>query len=74
MMDCTNVEKASDGGAVTIASIGLSRQQWFRLPLPLRQRWWRETDYSRKQPSPDLIRVIVAAATSGAAKGANNDD
>jgi hypothetical protein len=66
----TDAEKltTSDAGAVTIESIGVSLEQWFKLPLPLRQRWWRETDYSKKAPSPDLVREIVAAATGGAAQ------
>ena len=66
----TDAEKltASDAGAVMIESIGVSFEQWFKLPLPLRQRWWRETDYSKKAPSPDLVREIVAAATGGAAQ------
>ena len=66
----TDAEKltTSDAGAVTIESIGVSLEQWFKLPLPLRQRWWRETDYSKKAPSPDLVRDIVAAATGGAAQ------
>jgi hypothetical protein len=34
----TDAEKltASDAGAVTIESIGVSLEQWFKLPLPLR--------------------------------------
>ena len=26
-------------------------EQWFKIPLALRQRWWKETDYGRAQPS-----------------------
>lgn len=37
-----------------------TREEWFRLPLPLRQRWWRETDYSRMQPSADLLAAVQA--------------
>ena len=39
----------------------LSRAQWFALPLVLRQRWRRETDYSAKPPSSDLKEAIRAA-------------
>ena len=35
-----------------------TRAQWFTLPLSLRQRWWRETDYSRNPPSPELALEI----------------
>ena len=31
-----------------------SRGDWFKLPLALRQRWWRETDYNRVLPSREL--------------------
>jgi len=27
---------------------------WFKLPLPLRQRWWEETGYGKKEPSEEL--------------------
>jgi len=33
----------------------LSREQWFRLPLTFRQRWWRETDFDRRPASVELI-------------------
>jgi hypothetical protein len=35
---------------------------WFSLPLALRQRWWRETDYGRLKPSRELAEAIAAAA------------
>jgi hypothetical protein len=31
-----------------------------KLPKPLRQRWWRETDYGRRPPSLELVAVIAA--------------
>jgi len=34
---------------------------WFKLPLKLRQRWWRETDYGRQPPSPELLAAIAQA-------------
>ena len=37
----------------------LTREQWFSLPLKLRRRWWRDTDYSRLPPSEDLIQCIT---------------
>jgi hypothetical protein len=30
-----------------------------RLPLPVRQHWWRETDYGRREASPELVAVIA---------------
>lgn len=32
--------------------------EWFRFSLPLRERWWRETEYSKTAPSPELLRAI----------------
>lgn len=34
-----------------------SAEEWSRLPLGLRQRWWRETDFNRLEPSDDLLRA-----------------
>jgi hypothetical protein len=31
---------------------------WFSLPLRLRQRWWRETGYSREAPSAALRQAL----------------
>lgn len=38
-----------------------TREVWFTLPLRLRQRWWRETDYSRLSPSLELLNAIAEA-------------
>jgi hypothetical protein len=37
-------------------------EQWFRLPLNLRQRWWRDTDYGNRAPSPEIIQAIIFIA------------
>ena len=34
---------------------------WFRLPITLRRRWWKETDYGRKTPSDELVAALSAA-------------
>jgi hypothetical protein len=36
-------------------------REWFGLPLSLRQRWWEETDYSKKPPSEELLQVMREA-------------
>jgi len=38
-----------------------SREQWFSLPLPLRQKWWSETDYSRR-PADAVLMFEVRKA------------
>lgn len=35
---------------------------WFKIPLKIRQRWWKETTYSRDDPSAELL----TAARKGA--------
>jgi len=35
-----------------------TRKQWFALPLAIRNRWWKETDYAEKAPSPELVAII----------------
>lgn len=37
-------------------------EQWFRLPLNLRQQWWRDTDYGNRAPSPEMIQAITFIA------------
>lgn len=37
-------------------------EQWFRLPLDLRQRWWRDTEYGNRPPSPEMIQAIILIA------------
>jgi len=32
--------------------------RWFRLPIRLRARWWKETDYGRLPPSEALLELI----------------
>ena len=41
----------------------LTREQWFKLPLKLRQRYWRETDYGRnpEQMSTELKEASAVA-------------
>lgn len=43
----------------------LVHDQWFKLPLKLRQRWWRETDYHRLEPSQELLDVVTTALQEG---------
>lgn len=33
-------------------------KHWHDLPLAMRQRWWEETDYGHKKPTPELIRAM----------------
>jgi hypothetical protein len=40
----------------------MQHDEWFKLPLSLRQRWWTETDYGKKEPSDDLVREIKKLA------------
>lgn len=43
---------------------------WFRLPLPLRQRYWDETEFGKKPPSRELMAAVNEAI---AAKETKNE-
>jgi len=50
----------------SIAGLGLvNAQAWFEIPLELRQRYWRETDFGQQRPADDLIAALIAAAPNG---------
>jgi len=40
---------------------GMTREEWFRLPLELRRCWWRDTDYGKRAPSPEMIAALNKA-------------
>lgn len=42
-------------GAPLASTSPLSNVQWFKLPMKLRRRWWRETDYGRLPASDALV-------------------
>jgi hypothetical protein len=31
---------------------------WRKLPIYTRQRWWKETDYRRRSPSPEFVAQL----------------
>lgn len=35
-----------------------TREQWFLLPLKMRQKWWKETEYGKIPPSRELQTEI----------------
>jgi hypothetical protein len=35
------------------------RRFFFKLPVDLRQRWWRETHFSKEEPSKELLAEVV---------------
>ena len=37
----------------------LTPQQWFSLPMAMRERWWSETNYGERQPSDKLVEDIT---------------
>lgn len=40
-------------------------RDWFSLPIALRQRWWRETDYGRLAPSAELAAAVGLVPPGG---------
>ena len=51
-------ERRGTGDVQQTGERRMRREDWFRLPLKLRQRWWRETDYGLKPPSEELTEII----------------
>jgi hypothetical protein len=41
---------------------------WQKVPLKVRQLWWRETDYSRRPPSPEFIALLPEALAEAQAE------
>jgi hypothetical protein len=35
------------------------RKDWFRLPLELRRRWWRETNYGTRAAPQELVELLT---------------
>ena len=60
---------------------GASPADWWKIPLKLRQRWWRETDYGKHPPDDALKNAILdvlsgkpyADPTEQPPEGQNND-
>lgn len=48
-------------GCKTQSASHLCKQHFAALPLAMRQRWWRETGYSTRAPSPQLADDINRA-------------
>ena len=44
----------------TRAGIPMTKEQWFALPLELRQRYWKDTDWGKKPASPEMVAEIKA--------------
>lgn len=38
--------------------ITFTKEEWFKLPLKLRQRYWKETNYGKLEPSEELEKEI----------------
>jgi hypothetical protein len=43
------------------AGFPMTKQQWFALPLELRQRYWKDTDWGKKPASEAMVEEIAAA-------------
>ena len=40
-------------------------EHWFALPLEIRRRWWSETQYGKRTPSPELRILVIEELTTG---------
>jgi len=41
--------------------IEMTKDEWFSLPLDLRQRYWRDTDWGKRPCSDEMAAEIKAA-------------
>lgn len=48
------------GGALAMKLDPEIAPHWFALPLRLRRRWWEETHYGQRPPSPELRKEVLA--------------
>lgn len=46
----------------------MTHEQWFKLPLELRQRWWKETDYGKREASKELWTEVFDVIYPGLPK------
>lgn len=54
-----------------------SRDEWFKLPYEARRRWWRETDYSTKPASDELLawmNTLIEKQKANENDGTGNTD
>lgn len=42
-----------------------SSEEWGKVPLKLKQRYWAETAYSTVEPSPELMAIMRKAIDTG---------
>jgi hypothetical protein len=43
----------------------LTREQWRKLPLHFRQKWWQETDYGKRPPEAALMQQALELLQNG---------
>jgi hypothetical protein len=48
--------------------LGYTGREWFQIPMELRQRWWNETDFGKKAPSPALVEEVRKQITTAKEK------
>lgn len=42
-----------------------SKKDWDRLSIQMKNKWWEETDYLNKEPSPELLQEFRNALNIG---------
>jgi len=50
----------SNDAPCTRAGFELTKELWFKLPLELRQRYWKDTDWGEKPASDAMVEEIAA--------------
>lgn len=45
-------------GCQNLTTTRLCGEHWFKATIELRSRWWKETDFGRKEPSAELVEAF----------------
>lgn len=52
-------------GCRHLADGHLCTDHWLALPMPVRRRWWAETEYGKNEPSEELRAALIEAIDGG---------
>jgi hypothetical protein len=59
-LSMTQLQDVTSAKINTFSEIeGVKPTDWGKLPMKLRQRWWKETDYGKNKPDEALLAAIM---------------
>jgi hypothetical protein len=69
-----HVTPAHESPALAPAQWEFDDAAWFRLPLEVRNMWWRDTNYGERPPSPEMVEVLDKVRRGVWRQDAGNED